>query len=224
MMITRMIAHEDATAFILPRHYSGRKPQIIKAFGWFDGDDMLAACTFGRPASNSLCDGICGKEWSSSVYELNRLCREEWLREPLSSFVAGCLRALKPENWIIVSYSDTAMGHHGYVYQATNFLYTGSTRERTDKYTEGNRHSRHYDKDRQSGLRKVRSSKHRYVYFCTSDRRLRRKWRKALRYEVVPYPKGDNRDYRLGDFLAPCIVDDDGNRQETPDTNDCLIW
>ncbi|WBF81098.1 hypothetical protein FMLHJGGC_00045 [Staphylococcus phage BSwM-KMM1] len=56
------------------------------------------------------------------------------------------------------------MNHHGYIYQATNFIYTGSTKERTDMYTEGNKHSRHYNEDNKH-LRKVRTSKHRYVYF-----------------------------------------------------------
>lgn len=98
------------------------------------GGVLVAVCTFGKPASPSLCDGICGKEHSKSVYELNRLCRVEDLTEPLSEFVSACLRRLRCENWIIVSYSDTGMHHNGYIYQACNFMYTGTTKQRTDKY------------------------------------------------------------------------------------------
>lgn len=73
-------------------------------------------CTFGKPASNSLCKGICGEKYSENVYELNRLCRVDGWKEPLSMFVSRCLRELKNKNWIVVSYSDMAMNHHGYIY------------------------------------------------------------------------------------------------------------
>lgn len=131
------IAYNQAIDFLLPRHYSGRKPQITKAFGLFSENKLVAVCTFGKPASPFLCTGICGRECASQVYELNRLCRiDEW-KEPLSAFVSSCLRKLRDMNWIIVSYSDTGMNHNGYIYQACNFIYTGCTKERTDKYTAG---------------------------------------------------------------------------------------
>ena len=110
------ISYDVATRFLLPRHYSGRCPTISKAFGWYDNNTLKAVCTFGKPASPYLCDGVCGKEYSSNVYELNRLCRVDNWKEPLSMFVAYCLRQLKPLNLIIISYSDTAMNHHGYIY------------------------------------------------------------------------------------------------------------
>lgn len=128
---------QEATDFLLPKHYSGRKPQVSKAFGWEIGGRLVAVCTFGKPASPSLCDGVCGKEYSHQVYELNRLCRVDDLKEPLSAFVSACLRRLRVENWIIVSYSDTGMHHNGYIYQACNFIYTGCTKSRTDKYSGG---------------------------------------------------------------------------------------
>lgn len=126
---------------------------------------------------------------------------------PLSQFVGKCLRILKDENIIVVSYSDTAMNHHGYIYQACNFIYTGATVARTDKYTAKGKHSRHYKNEEQNGYRKVRSSKHRYVYFCTKDKKLKSKWEQALRYKPQKYPKGDNNpDYKLGDYLQDKII------------------
>lgn len=167
---------------------------------------LKAVCTFGKPASPNLCSGICGVEYKSNVYELNRLCRIDDYSEPLSKFVAWCLRRLKPLDWIIVSYSDTAMNHHGYIYQSCNFLYTGATKKRTDMYTPEGKHSRHYKLSEQTGLRKVRSSKHRYIYFCTNNKRLKKKWLNALRYPITDYPKGDNSNYILGNFLKDKIV------------------
>jgi hypothetical protein len=98
------------------------------------------------------------------------------------------------------------MNHNGYIYQATNFLYTGATKSRTDKYTEGNKHSRHYDKDDDSGLRKVRTSKHRYIYFCSSNKKLKKKWLTSLNYDIESYPKEKNENYTLGEYQKPQII------------------
>lgn len=194
----------------MSRHYAGRKPQITKAFGWYEEDKLVAVCTFGKPASPQLCYGICGKEFESNVYELNRLVRIEEFDGQLSQFVSGCLRLLKIENWIIVSYADSGMSHHGYIYQATNFLYTGCTKQRTDRYIEG-KHSRHADFDNPKGIRQVRTAKHRYVYFCTSDKKLKRQWINALNYPILPYPKGNNENYELGRVYSQVLIDKDKN-------------
>ena len=197
------INSDIATEFLLPRHYSGRVPSISKAFGWYVNGELKAVCTFGKPASPSVCVGVCGEKYADRVYELNRLCREDGFHEPLSSFVSACLRRLRVQRWIIVSYSDTAMNHHGYIYQACNFIYTGATKERTDVYTGEGKHSRHYsEEDMNCGIRVVRSVKHRYVYFCTYLKQERKAWEDALQYGREPYPKGDNNpDYTLGDYI-----------------------
>ena len=123
--VIRQIDSKTAAKFLLPKHYSGRKPSITRAYGWFVGNELKAVCTFGKPASPAPCNGVCGEQWSANVYELNRLCRVDDFNLPLSQFVSTCLRDLKQLDWIIISYSDTSMGHHGYIYQACNFIYTG---------------------------------------------------------------------------------------------------
>lgn len=227
MKVMSEISSRDAIEFLFPRHYSGRIPQVSKAFGWYSDESMspsclMAVCTFGKPASNQLCKGICGEEYSDRVYELNRLCRVDSLKEPLSKFVAYCLRELKKLNWIVVSYSDTEMNHHGYIYQACNFIYTGVTKCRTDKYVSNGKHSRHYDNSNQGKYRKIRSPKHRYVYFCTSNKKLKREWMRSLRYSIQQYPKGDNNeDYVLGDFIRENIIVIDSNAKITEDVK---LW
>lgn len=216
------IDSQTAKSFLLPRHYSGRVPSISKAFGWYsDANKLVAVCTFGKPASNSLCFGICGQEYSDAVYELNRLCRLDDWKEPLSKFVGYCLRQLKKENWIIVSYSDTAMNHHGYIYQACNFIYTGYSAKRADYCEIGHKHPRHRtgDKDTKTNVKKIRSQKHRYVYFCTNDKKLKKLWQESLNYPILPYPKGDNSNYVLGEYLADTYIDDDGVEHQTHRTN-----
>ena len=172
------------------------------------GGVLVAVITFGRPASPFLARGVCGKEFSDRVYELNRLCRIDELQEPLSQFVSACLRRLRAERWIIVSFSDTGMHHNGYIYQACNFIYTGKTKERTDIYSGSGKHSRHYtDADKNSGVRVLRTSKHRYVYFATSLKKEKKLWLQNLRYPILPYPKGENENYVLGQYQKQILVD-----------------
>ena len=197
------LTSQEAWEFLKPRHYAGRKPQITKAFGWKIDGVLVAVCTFGKPASPPLCRGICGEEHASSVYELNRLCRIEELKEQLSQFVSACLRILSDFNWIVVSYSDTSMHHNGYIYQACNFLYTGLSAKRKDTYQPGGLHPRAYDKSNHSDLFQTRSQKHRYVYLV-GDKRTRKRMRAQLKYPVYDhYPKGNEQHY---DTANPQIV------------------
>lgn len=205
---------KEAWEFLKPRHYAGRKPTISKAFGWEINYKLVAVCTFGKPASPSLCDGICGKGYSESVYELNRLCRVDELKEPLSEFVSACLRRLRAENWIIVSFSDTGMHHNGYIYQACNFMFTGQTKERTDKYTPEGKHSRHYSNDEQGEYRTFRTAKNRYVFFATHSKRMKREWLQALNYPILPYPKEQNQNYVLGEYQKTTLIKNDGTVKE----------
>ena len=200
------LTSKEAWDFLKPRHYSGRKPSISEAFGWEIDGELVAVCTFGKPASPCLCMGVCGEKHSASVYELNRLCRVEHLDYPLSQFVSACLRRLRPLNWIIVSYSDCGMNHNGYIYQACNFLYTGRTKERTDKYVEGGKHSRHYNESDQGAYRVFRTAKNRYVFFATHSKRLKKEWMDCLNYSIQPYPKEQNTNYVLGEYQKQILV------------------
>lgn len=173
--------------WLLHKHYAGRIPSISWAFGLFD-DALQGVCTFGKPASPFLCKGICGEQYSDKVYELNRLVINDHCPTNTGSyFVSQCLKKL-PDDLILVSYADTDMGHIGKVYQATNWIYTGKTKERTDIGTGDGSHCRHYDKDIDYSKNRVkRSAKHRYVYFTGKEY--------SLNYSVKEYPKGESRRY-----------------------------
>jgi hypothetical protein len=187
----KSIDYQDCKEWFLKKHYAKRIPSVSYCFGLFQEIELIGVCSIGKPASPFLCIGICGKEYSDYVYELNRLIVIDNLpKNSLSYFVGRVLRMLP--NMILVSYADTKQNHHGYIYQATNFLYTGATKERTDIGSEDGTHSRHYALGETE--RKFRSSKHRYVYFLGSKTQ-KKKFIKSLRYEIQPYPKGDNKIY-----------------------------
>ncbi len=174
-------------------HYAKRVPSISFAYGWVSSaGELQAVLAIGKPASNALCEGVCGKENKEFVYELQRICAKPELSIPLSKFVGEVLRILP--NLILVSYADSAWGHFGTIYQATNWLYTGATRARTDIATKG--HSRHYEKAESYPNRVDRSSKHRYIIF-TGEKRFRKAQRKNLNYPVLEYPKGNGSRYNI---------------------------
>ena len=95
MIEITQIDYNVAKDFLLPRHYSGRIPSISYAYGCYNDGNLVCVLTVGKPASNSLCKGVCGEQYSKNVYELNRLCVDGDLGVPLSKFVGYCLRVIQ---------------------------------------------------------------------------------------------------------------------------------
>lgn len=189
--------------WLLYKHYAKRIPSISYSFGLFDKNNILqGVLTIGKPASPFLCNALCGEKYSRYVYELNRVCVMDNLpKNTLSFFVSSCLKILKKHDLILVSYADTAYNHHGYIYQATNWIYTGIPDRKTDVVLKGinNSHARHkgklensVDEEYESVLR---SDKHRYVYFLGKKKK---EFENNLNYKPKPYPKGENKRYDSG--------------------------
>ena len=193
----------ECNDWLLNKHYAKRIPSISFSFGLYDLANILqGVCTIGKPPSPSLCDGVCGKENSKYVYELNRLCVNEGLpKNTLSIFVGKVLKLLP--KMILVSYADTSQNHNGYIYQATNWIYTGLSDKRTEwKEKNSNLHSKSvcdkyttdYMKSNDNFEMIERSRKHRYIYFIGSKKD-KKYFLKQLNYKIQDYPKGQNKRY-----------------------------
>jgi hypothetical protein len=170
---------------------------------------MIGVVTFGTPASAPLRTGIAGKEWADYVLELNRLCCQS--EKNLASELVGKSMRLLPKPSIVVSYADTAQGHIGYIYQATNFVYTGLSAKRTDWKIKGREHlhgatvadESRGQANRAEWMREKygddfylddRPRKHRYV-FAVGTKKQQSAIKAALKYPVKPYPKGNSKRY-----------------------------
>lgn len=129
----------------------------------------------------------------------------------MASKIVGRSLQMIPRPSIVVSYADTAQGHVGYVYQATNFTYTGLSAKRTDWKVKGKEHlhgATVADESRGQANRaqwmrekygddfylEDRPRKHRYIYIC-ANKRDRKAILNDLRYEIEDYPKGDSKRY-----------------------------
>ena len=180
------IPYSATKDWILNIHYAKRMPSISYAYGLYRHDEMVGMVSYGTPASPSLCKGICGEEHRSDVIELNRLVLRDNLPNEASFLVSRSLKML-PTPKVVVSYADTAQDHAGIVYQATNWLFTGTTKPRTDMAGKDGKHSRHHLGDRTNRIN--RSTKHRYVYFIGTKKE-KKVLRNALRYDINnQYPK-----------------------------------
>ena len=124
----RKISYNDTKPFILNIHYAKRMPSITYAFGLFYKSDLVGVISYGSPASPTLCNSIAGPDYKSKVIELNRLVLK-YNKKNEASFLVSQSFKLLPKPTIIVSFADTNQGHTGYIYQATNFIYTGQTGE-----------------------------------------------------------------------------------------------
>lgn len=128
---TREVTRAEAEPFITEIHYARRWPSVSFMYGLLRVDELVGVVTYGTPASAPLRAGIAGPSYANQVLELNRLVLRDNRPHEASRLVGASLKAL-PRNRIIVSYADTAQGHLGTVYQATNFLYCGLSAKRTD--------------------------------------------------------------------------------------------
>jgi len=207
-LTVKSIEKSECKIWCLKKHYAKRLPPIEHAFGLFQNDIIVGIVTFGTPVSSTLRDLWKGKY---KLKELNRLVVNEGLpKNSLSFFVASALKLL-PKPLVIVSYADTSMNHNGYIYQATNWIYTGLSAEFKDIRIKGLEHLHHStidDKVRQyvnkrERLREIygdriyyedRPRKHRYFYFIGNKREIK-DMNKMLPYKIESYPKGENSRY-----------------------------
>jgi hypothetical protein len=189
-------------------HYAHRVPSVVAAVGMYV-DDVLAGCiTYGISASSNV-HKCCGDNWQPHSLELNRLYIHDWAGRNSESWLIGqsfkVLRDRWPSYCVLISYADTAHGHHGGIYRATNWLYTGFScnggcegfqvgRETIHSKEMNNRLGSHavsvVQRAYPGAIPIRRSPKHRYVQFL-GDKRRKRELRAALKWPVLPYPKSE---------------------------------
>ncbi len=210
----RQIPTNMTHEWLLKKHYAKRIPQIQYAFGLYDNQMILkGVCTFGLPPNQNIAF-VCGDKYKDNFIELNRLVLEDNVHNTASYFISRCFKLLnKP--MIVVSYSDPNYGHHGYIYQSLNAIYTGFGGENKEYIYQGIRYNSRHVKDYWFSSRGVQydetktideqfrnlggevrhvDQKHRYI-FLLGDKRQVRDMKNNFKWDILPYPKGDNKNY-----------------------------
>jgi len=208
----------------MANHYMHRKAPCSQAFGLYDrqSGSVIGILLFGVSASSTLLKGVCGPDEAGNVFELTRLWIQDGTpRNTESFFISQCIGLAERE--VIVSYAEINAGHVGYVYQATNWFYTGlSTKfkdpklhSRPGEHHTGWAHAKTVDGKRvpysTEALKKLhgddlyfeeRPRKHRYVYINAKNKKRRKILLAKLRYKILPYPKKVN-DLVIPDSSSP---------------------
>lgn len=121
-------SHEAARYACERWHYSRRVPvfKTVRVGVWED-TRFVGVVMFGQGATPELCKpyGLTGLE----TCELTRiaLCSHRSHVSRIVSIAVRMLRCRCPGLRLIVSFADTAQGHHGGVYQAAGWLYSGGS-------------------------------------------------------------------------------------------------
>lgn len=195
------IKKEECNEWFLYKHYARRIPNIMYAFGLYYGQVLCGVCSFGMTANKNLNEVITGFK----TIELNRLCIEENHEKNVLSFFVSHAVSKLPRPILIISYADSGMNHHGFIYQALNWKYTGMGKSDYEFIKNGRQYHRKnlfdllgtgsIENAKNNGFKVIKvKPKHRYFYFLGSKKQ-KKEMLKLLPFEILPYPKGDNKRY-----------------------------
>ena len=183
-----------ATFAVTHWHYSRTMPVVktVRLGVWWDGR-FVGAVVFSRPCRNQhLMFGLRPEE----VSELGRVALDRHEGFHVTEVVARAMKLLKqrcPGLRLVVSFADPAEGHLGRIYQAGNWIYTGTSAAAQILVHQGRKlHRRHYTgatfdhpkaKPPPGSVWVPVPGKHRYV--MPLDRRMRKQMLKLAK----PYPQ-----------------------------------
>jgi hypothetical protein len=118
-----------AAMFAVKRwHYSKSMPTPpVVSIGVWENDKYIGCVLFSRGATQDL-----GTPYGLEMTEVCELTRVALAKHesPVSQIVSEAIKFLKtnsPKLRLIVSFADPNHGHHGGIYQAGNWTYTGDT-------------------------------------------------------------------------------------------------
>lgn len=190
---------KDVDEFCQRWHYSNTGGNMSWNYGLWDGFTLVGVVSYNLPTMET-CASFFGQERWEWVVHMGRLvCAQDAPRNSESRLIAGSLRMLKIDRPVVravVSFAAVGQGHIGYVYQATNALYCGTT-QKNHFYIDdlGKRRSSKQGKHLSIPKALARGwtvhyepGKHRYVYLI-GNKTERKEARALLKYPVLPYPK-----------------------------------
>jgi hypothetical protein len=216
-MIVKKITKEVANSVVSKKHYSRRLGIFWEGFGLFKNDVLIGVCCFGQPSAPIQKYSF--KDRNFRLYELTRLVVDSGHKNAASFLISQAIEMLKEKPCAIVSYADSAFGHSGIVYQATNWLYTGATVSHDSLYVidgvpthamtirDKYKITNPSEWAKENNISKIKpSQKHRYFYFVGSKNQ-KKSMREKLTYEVVSkYPKSEKTYYDAGELsCADCL-------------------
>lgn len=217
-MIVKKISRAIAESVVSKKHYSKCLGIFWEGFGLFKNDVLIGVCCFGQPSAAIQKHSF--KDRDFRLYELTRLVVDAGHQNAASFLISQSIKMLKEKKCAIISYADSAHGHSGIVYQATNWIYTGATVSHDSLYLiDGVPTHPMTIRDKfgitqiakwakENNISKIKpSEKHRYFIFSGSKKEKKEMLQK-LNYKIITqYPKSPKTLYENGDSSCmDCIA------------------
>ena len=194
------------------KHYRHTLGIFWEGFGLVIDGKIQGVICYGQPSAPI--QKYAFKDRDFRLYELTRLVIQTKKKNAASFLIANSLKMLKEKKSAVISYADSAQGHCGIVYQATNWLYTGEVKAHDKFYlVDGKKLHPTTIRDRYGVTSPVKwakansvqmvqpEPKQRYFYFNGNKRECRNMLKK-LKYTVINiYPKCDQMRYDDGQYI-----------------------
>jgi hypothetical protein len=196
-------------------HYTKSCAKSTYALGFYYNDQLCTMIIYGQPSGKYLASSIWFGGTESQCLELLRLFSFDWCPKNIESYCIGksikWMKQNHPEIKVLVSYADASVGHVGYIYQASNWLYIGNSGAEKEIYIDGIRQHRRdlYDKHGTSSIPKLkerfgdklvvsenRFKKNKYIYVLGDTKKEHKELLLKLKIKPInKYPKGDIKYY-----------------------------
>ena len=213
---TRLVDNDYAKRFISKYHYSKTCSNIVVAIGQWYKNDLINCIVFNYSCGREMAKQVLKNGNNENTLELSRMVSIEPKPKNLESYsISKSLNWLKenmPNIKVIISYADNTMGHKGYCYQASNFVYYGQSRPTKEYYLDGKRiHERvlnsRYGSSSEEFLKKElgdrffvkinKETKSRYYHLIAQNKKELKELKKNILVKSLPFPKGDNQRYNM---------------------------
>tara|TARA_Y100001937_G_scaffold15460_1_gene21169 strand:+ start:461 stop:1114 length:654 start_codon:yes stop_codon:yes gene_type:complete len=189
--------------WILKKHYAKRQCSVSYCFGLVKDEKIIGICTFGFPPNYNYNQGKCVyNTYKCLTLELNRLVINTNKEKNLLSYFLSKSIKLLPKPTTLVSYADPNQNHSGYIYQATNWIYTGqSTPKKRYTFEDGSTFDIRRGIHTKGKIIKIEDLKptHRYIYL-NANKKDKKIMKNDLKLKIFEYPKGVNKNYECVDI------------------------
>ena len=192
-------SHEAAVYACKNWHYSKSipVPPLVKVGVW-ENSKFIGVLIFSRGASSNLLKPYGLKQDEGCELTRVALTKHDTPVSRIMSIAFKFLQKSSPKLKMIVSFADPQYGHHGGIYQATNWIYSGDTAAGKEYWYKGKRlHSRQVSEkgwNIQQGVKRktvkpsqceILNTKGKHRYLMPLDKQVKESIMKLAK----PYPK-----------------------------------
>ncbi len=211
-----IIDNKLAQNIIKKYHYSNSCGNLKFAFAFKYEHDIKNVIAYTSPIGRLVCQEIIENGSNDNILELVRMVSIEPKPKNMESYCIHktfeYIKKYLPKYKIVVSFADNSVGHHGYCYQASGFIYYGQSSAHDEWFLDGKRiHEKslfnkfgtvcYQDLKKILGNRiikkKQKETKSKYYYIIAQNKKEKKEIQNKIKVKSLPFPKGNNKRYNV---------------------------